>query len=134
MHFFKISLTRFLHPACLGYIKQKLKAMKRIFFILSLFLSLSSAAQTGSKNISCTTTDLKQSYEIVKIVTGFASLNATVSDANFSKAYSDAWSKLAYEASKVGADAVVGIKMEQIKSTDGKSDKLVVYGTAVKLK
>lgn len=106
--------------------------MKRLFAALALVVCLAVNAQ-GGKEVTCTTTDLKQAYSILKVVTGFSTMSS-LSDAAFAKAYSEAWSKLAYEASKVDADAVVGIKIEQLKSADGKSDKLIVYGTAVKTK
>lgn len=108
--------------------------MKRILCICTALLCLSATTgwAGGAKAVTFTTLDVKVNYEIIQIITGFAEIAAPANKDNFMKAYAAAWTTLGAEANKVKADAVVGIKVEFMKSTDGYNDKVVVYGTAVK--
>ena len=117
--------------------------MKKIFFIgllnlivfTILFVSCSPVNEKPKTTpIIYTTLDVKQNYEILQVITGFAEIIITAPSTkeSFLKAYSTAWANLATEANKLKANAVVGIHVEFINGSDNL--RIVAYGTAVKYK
>ena len=115
--------------------------MKKLIFIglLNLmvftmpFVSHSQVVnKTQTTPITYTTLDVKQDYEVLQVITGYTETTTTPIKDSFLKAYSTAWANLAAEAYKLKANAVVGIHVEFVNSTDNL--RIVVYGTAVKYK
>jgi hypothetical protein len=113
----------------------------RLIVIISFIVMLcESCSQNGNektsgekqKNITYTTLDVKNEYEIIRIITGCSDASASLSKDDILKAYSAAWANLATEAYNQKADAVVGIRATFI--TFESNAIVIVYGTAVKYK
>ena len=87
---------------------------------------------TKQKNITYTTLDVKNEYEVIRIITGCSDVTADLSKENILSAYGAAWTNISKEAYNNKADAVVGIHVEFITTTNNVI--IIVYGTAVKYK
>ena len=88
--------------------------------------------KTKEPTITYTTLDVKQNYEILQVITGYAEIATPVNQVSFLNVYTTAWAKLASEAYRLKSDAVIGIHVEFINGAN--EMRIVVYGTAVKYK
>jgi len=86
------------------------------------------------KKIIYTTLDVKQDYDIVGFVHGFAQVGSRVFGDPFEGAYEDVWKDFEDNAKKLDADAVVGIRMEFQNLTEKMVGRLILYGTAVRFR
>jgi len=86
----------------------------------------------GEDDTVYTTLDVKQDYEIVQVIAGYAQIEPAMVRDPFEVAQGKAWQQLAEQAAALDADAVVGIRMEFENLTRDTVGRLIVYGTAVK--
>lgn len=101
-------------------------------FIVSFAAKSQTKTTTTTSNITYTTLDVKQAYDIQQVITGYTETTSTPNKDSFLKAYTAAWTNLSSEAYKLKSDAVIGIHVEFINCQDAM--RIVVYGTAVKYK
>lgn len=113
--------------------------MKKLVFFFTLtiivsavIISVYSQATPQKKKIIYTTADLKQNYEIIQVITGNSDFAASAASDQFAARLNLAWNNLMTDATKVNADAVVGIKVEFVNATTNAVGRIIVYGTAVK--
>jgi uncharacterized protein YbjQ (UPF0145 family) len=114
--------------------------MKKPYLLIFAFISLfsisasSGICQQETKKIVYTTLDVKQNYEIIQIIAatediiGASGLRYTAVE----KAYNATWEKLMKTAETVGADAVVGVRVEMENMNSEFVGRILIYGTAVK--
>lgn len=114
--------------------------MKKLGFIFALVVILITTTSfaifkddTKPSGIIYTTLDLKQDYEIISIIA--APVDITPGFGNpIAKAYKSAWELFEATSKSVGADAVVGVRIELQNINGNIVGRLMIYGTAVKFK
>ena len=112
--------------------------MRGTSVIVTVVLATLMACIAGSviakeeKTITYTTLDVKQNYEIVRVIAGYTQIETAMMRDPFDVAQQNAWAKLAEQAEGAEADAVVGIRMEFENITQNTVGRLIIYGTAVK--
>jgi uncharacterized protein YbjQ (UPF0145 family) len=106
------------------------------FAFISLFLLSAPyvSSQEQTKKIVYTTLDVKQNYEIIQIIAAAEDIigSSGLKYSAVEKAYNAAWDKLMKTAESVGADAVVGVRVEMENMNAQIVGRLLIYGTAVK--
>jgi len=106
-----------------------------IFAVASMFLiSASGNSLQEPKKIIYTTLDVKQNYEIIQIIAAAEDIigSSGLKYSAVEKAYNATWEKLMKTAETVGADAVVGVRVEMENMNGQIVGRLLIYGTAVK--
>ncbi len=111
--------------------------VKRSIVITMLLAIIVSVTLIGlvfaqGKKIIYTTLDIKQEYEIISIITGYAQVPTAVFKDPFLKAHKAAWKDFMKTAAAAKADAVVGVRMDFENITKDMVGRLIIYGTAVK--
>ena len=112
----------------------KVKTLRSVFVFLGVSLWLICPVFAQQTKIIYTTLDLKQDYEIISVITGFAKVQQAVFKDPLGGAFKKAWEDLEKNARKVGADAVIGIQIDFENLTKNNAGRIVISGTAVKLK
>lgn len=101
--------------------------------VSSLFVAQSVFAKAiPGADLTYTTLDVKQDYEILQVVVGFSQLQTQLAQDPMVAAQGDAWRDIMKQAADLEADAVVGIRMEFENVTRDNVGRLIIYGTAVK--
>jgi len=85
----------------------------------------------AEKKIIYTTLDVKQDYEIITIIGTPVDISTSFGNP-VGKAYNAAWEQFMKTAESIGADAVVGIRIEIENINSQIVGRLLMYGTAVK--
>lgn len=114
--------------------------MKKINFLTFAFISLllisasSGISQVETKKIVYTTLDVKNNYEIIQIIAATEDIigSSGLKYSSVEKAYNAAWEKFMKTAETVGANAVVGVRVEMENMNNQIVGRLLIYGTAVK--
>lgn len=112
------------------------KSYLLIFAVISLFLISASSGinQQETKKIDYTTLDVKQNYEIIQIIAAAEDIigSSGLKYSAVEKAYNATWDKFMKTAETVGADAVVGVRVEIENMNSQFVGRILIYGTAVK--
>ena len=115
--------------------------MKKIGFIFAIVVILITTSNSAfcqdaskSKSIIYTTLDVKQDYEIISIIAAPVDIVGTIMGDPVAKAYKSAWEKFEAFSKSIGADAVVGVRIEIQNMNANIVGRLMIYGTAVKFK
>lgn len=96
--------------------------LKRII-VLSVGLTVIAMATT------MTTGDIKEDYDVIQIVYGYSKGNIR------GYVIKDALATIEKEADDLGADMVIGVRMEMISPySEEEKTQILIYGTAIKLK
>lgn len=113
-----------------------MKKCQYLLLIVALILFAQSSAlgqdKTEQKIIIYTTLDVKQEYEIVEIIAATYDVTSTFSGSPILKAYTNAWDQFKKNAETIGADAVVGVRIELENMNGQIVGRVLIYGTAVK--
>ena len=109
-----------------------------LFFALVVILttlSMSAFCQDNQqqKKIIYTTLDVKQDYEIISIIAAPVDISPGFGNP-IAKAYKSAWEQFEATSKSIGADAVVGVRIELQNMNSAVVGRLMIYGTAVKFK
>ena len=103
--------------------------------IMGMGVVCSSLVWAEQKKIIYTTMDLKQDYEILDLVVW---LETITSGSGFGDAmaggYNTACKRIEEQAKKLGADAVIGYRVDIQNITRETAGRVLIYGTAVKFK
>lgn len=111
--------------------------MKKSFYLICavvfsvFFMSASSLNSEEQKKIIYTTLDVKQNYEVISIIAAPVDISPSFGDP-VAKAYKAAWEQFMKTATSIGADAVVGVRIELQNMNGQIVGRLLIYGTAVK--
>lgn len=114
-----------------------MKKLGFLFAIVVILITTSSYAifkdDSKPSGIIYTTLDLKQDYEIISIIAAPVDITPGFGDP-VAKAYKSAWEKFEALSKSIGADAVVGVKIELQNMNGNIVGRFMLYGTAVKFK
>lgn len=116
-----------------------MKTLRRLLpFVILLFFATytqglnknSNDSEESNQEIIYTTADLDQKYSVIEVIFGYEDFRSALRRPT-ERAYNAAWDSLKEAAEEVGADAVVGIKIQMENLTSDNVGRMLIYGTAV---
>ena len=124
--------------------RQKISLVSMIIFIICIFLGevgfteekpeLQKKKKEPKMQIICTTADLNLEYEIIGVITHYQEFAAFGFKDPLVGALNKGMEKFQENVIQAGGDAVVGLRYNFANRTQKDEGRLLIYGTAVKIK